>query len=152
GLDVVEGDGGVVANPALRRAARDVVDDAVAGEHLGAAVVHRDGDRNLHRLLALLQDVDQVLVDVECLGHQPQLLAGDLERVLAQMRDGSLCGRHDSPFFDCGGEYMPAYLMVNATSSRLARPARLGIAVTRRRYRPGASVLPAGVRPVSPNA
>jgi hypothetical protein len=50
-LDLVERDVRVVADPALRGPARDVVRDPVAGEDLDAAVVHRDRDRDLDRLL-----------------------------------------------------------------------------------------------------
>ena len=47
-----------------------------------------------------------------------------------------------SPFFDAAGEYTPAYLIVNVTAARLARPWRLGTAVTRRRYVPGLERVP----------
>ncbi len=52
---------GVVADAALRRAARDVVGDAPAGEDLDRAVVHRGRDRHLDRLLALTEDPDEVV-------------------------------------------------------------------------------------------
>ena len=64
-LDLVDGDVGVVADAALRRAARDVVGDAVALEDLRRAVVHADGDRDLDRLLALAEHGDEVRVDLE---------------------------------------------------------------------------------------
>ena len=67
-LHLVERDVRVVADAALRRAARDVVRDAVAGERAHRAVVHRRRDRDLDRLLALLQHVDEALVDAERLG------------------------------------------------------------------------------------
>jgi len=52
-LDLVERDGGVVADAALRRPARDVVRDAVALEDARRPIVHADGNRDLDRLLAL---------------------------------------------------------------------------------------------------
>ena len=55
-LDLVERDGRVVADAALRRAAGDVVRDAPAGEDAHGAVVHRGRDRDLDRLLALAED------------------------------------------------------------------------------------------------
>ncbi len=87
GLDLVERDVRVVADAALRRAARDVVRHAVALEDLRRPVVHADRDRDLDRLLARAEDVDEVRVDVEDRRDALQLLARDLERVLAQMRD-----------------------------------------------------------------
>ena len=87
-LDLVARDRRVVADPALRRAAGDVVGDAVAAEDAHRAVVHRHRDRDLDRLLALLEDVDQVGVDRERLPDAAQLLARQLERVLAKMRRG----------------------------------------------------------------
>jgi len=84
------------------------VHDPVAGEHFRPAVVHRNRDRHLHGLLAFLQNVDEVLIDPEGFGHQPQLLACDLEGVFAQMRDGSLYGRHDALLSrDAGRVYVP---------------------------------------------
>ena len=84
----------MVADAALGRAARDVVRDAVALEGLDRAVVHRHRDRDDDRLLALLQDVHQALVDLEDVGHAAQLLAGDLERVLAKVGLGRFDGGH----------------------------------------------------------
>src|SRR5262249_5654350 len=51
GLDLVERDVRVVADAALRRAARDVVRDAVAVERPYRAVVHLNRDRDGHGLL-----------------------------------------------------------------------------------------------------
>ena len=84
-LDLVELDVGVVADPALRRPAGDVVCDPVALERLDAAVVHRHGHRDDDRLLALLQNVDEVRVDPEQLRDAAQLLLRDVVGVLAQM-------------------------------------------------------------------
>ena len=97
-LDLVERDVGVVADAALRRAARDVVRDAVAREDLRAPVVHLRRDRDLDRLLALREDADQVVVDPELVADAAQLLLGDLERVLAQVRGRRLLhGRQGRP-------------------------------------------------------
>ncbi len=79
-LDLVERDVRVVADAALRRPARDVVRDAVAGERAHVAVVERGRDRDLDRLLALLQDVDEALVDLERLGDLVELLPRERER------------------------------------------------------------------------
>ena len=78
-LELVERDRGVVADAALRRAARDVVRDAPAGEDAHAAVVHRHRDRDLDRLLARAEDRDEVVVDAERVGHVLQLLLGHLQ-------------------------------------------------------------------------
>ncbi len=84
-LDLVPGDGRVVADAALRGAAGDVVGDAVAAEDTDRAVVHRHRDRDLDRLLALLEDVDQVRIDPEGRPDSPQLLPRELERILPEM-------------------------------------------------------------------
>ena len=47
------------------------------------------------RLLALLQDRDQVRIDLEVSRDPVQLLLGDLERVLAEMGDRGLNGGHE---------------------------------------------------------
>ncbi len=84
-LDLVERDVGVVADPALRRPARDVVRDAPAGEDADGAVVHRGRDRDLDRLLALLEHVDEVIGDPEHGRDVPELAPRELERVLLQV-------------------------------------------------------------------
>ena len=81
----------MVPHPALGRAARDVVLDAVADERPDAPVVHADRDGNLDRLLALREHGDEVVVDAERVGDETQLLARDRERVLAQMRGFGWC-------------------------------------------------------------
>jgi hypothetical protein len=72
------------------------VGDAEAGEHADRAVVERDRDRDLDRLLAAGEDVDQVGVDPEGLSDEPELLPRDLVRVLAQVRWGFRSGQLDS--------------------------------------------------------
>ena len=155
-LDLVAGDVRVVADAALRRAARDVVRDAVALEDGHRAVVHRDGDRDLDGLLAPLEDVDQVRVDRERLADASQLLARDRVRILAQV--GWHLGRRHAP--------PPGWLArwragvyasdgVSGSGSRRPRPRRGRPAGERRRAAcraPRASVPPRGPRPVSPNA
>ena len=86
-LDLVQRDVGVVANAALGRPPRDVVRDAIALEDLGRAVVHRHRHGDLDGFLALAEHGDEVRVDVERVGHSAKLAAGDLERVLAKVRD-----------------------------------------------------------------
>src|SRR6266542_2891425 len=85
GLDLVLRDVGVVADPSLRRAARNVVGDAVALEHLRRAVVHSRRDRDRECLLALAEDGDEVGVDPEGLADEAELLARELEWVLAKV-------------------------------------------------------------------
>ena len=54
------------------------------------------------RLLALLQDLDQVRVDLEDVRDLAELLLGDLERVLAEMGDGGRNGGHEvTPCIGC---------------------------------------------------
>ncbi len=75
----------MVADPALRRPARDVVRDAPTGEDTHGAVVHRRRNRDLDRLLALAQDADEVVLDPECIGDLLELLLCEPERVLSQV-------------------------------------------------------------------
>ena len=91
---LVERDVGVVADAALRRPTRDVVRDAVALEDLDVAVVHRHGDRDGDRLLALREDVDDVVVDRERPRDLAKLRLGDSVGVLAQVRDGLVDRAH----------------------------------------------------------
>jgi len=89
----------VVADPALAGSARAVVLDAVAGEHLDAAVVH--AHRHFHLDLAerMHQDVPHVLLEVDQVGgtlelardnglprHRTRRLAGGGHRTSAQVR------------------------------------------------------------------
>ena len=85
-LDLVERDVRVVADTALRRPARDVVRHAVAPIDLDRAVVHRDGNRHLDRLLALREDADQVRIESEDLADPAQLQPRELQRVFAKVR------------------------------------------------------------------
>src|SRR5207244_1358319 len=105
-LDLVERDVRVVADPSLRWTARNVVRDAVALEDLSLPVVHRNGNGNRQRLLAFLEDVDEVRVNREDLGDPAQLLARDLEGILAQVRDGGVDGRHFNSFFRANGDIL----------------------------------------------
>ncbi len=84
-LDLVLRDAVVVADAALGGAARDVVGDAVARVHVHGPVVRGDGDRDLDRFLAALEDVDQVRVDAEGLADLAQLLPGDRIRILVEV-------------------------------------------------------------------
>ncbi len=93
-LHLVDRDVGVIADAALRRAARDVVRDAVALEDARRAVIHVDGDGDLDGPLAVAEDADEVGVDLECRADAPQLLACDLERILAKVRDRCCDRRH----------------------------------------------------------
>ena len=134
-LDLVERDVRVVANPTLGRATGDVVRDAVALVDGHRAVVHRHRDRDLDRLLAALEDVDQVRVDPERLPDASQLLARDLVRVLAQV--GWRLGRRHAA---------PALAVYAGESTRIRKPTLFasarpsgGRATTRRRYGPRAS-------------
>ena len=93
-LHLVLRHGRVVADAALGRAARHVVDDAVALERPHGAVVHLHGHRHLDALLAVGEDLDQVRVDGEGLADPAQLRLGELERVLAEMRRKRGGGAH----------------------------------------------------------
>jgi hypothetical protein len=93
-LDLVERDVRVVADAALRRAARDVVRDAVALEDLRRPVVHADRNGDLDRFLARAEHAHEVVVDTEGRRDPSQLRLRDLERVLAQMRDRCVDRRH----------------------------------------------------------
>jgi hypothetical protein len=86
-LDLVQRDVRVVADPALRRPARDVVGHAVAAEHLDRPVVHLHRDRDLDRLLRLRENLDQVGVEREDLADPAQLRLGQLVGVLAEVGD-----------------------------------------------------------------
>src|SRR5207248_111768 len=77
-LDLVERDVGVVADAALRRAARDVVRDAEALVDGHRSVVHPSRDRDPDGLLALAEDADQIRLDAEGLADEAQLLTGQL--------------------------------------------------------------------------
>src|SRR5205085_8245264 len=118
-LHLVEGDVGVVADAALRRAARDVVRDAPAGEDADGAVVHRRRDRDLYRLLAFAEHADEVVVDAEGVGYLPELVSGEPERVLFEVAL-TLRERHHHP--DC---------IANETWARLGAPPADGQATSR---------------------
>jgi hypothetical protein len=60
---------------------------APALEDAHRAVVHDDRDRDLHALLAVLEDADEVRVDAKDLADPPELLPRQLVRVHAQVRD-----------------------------------------------------------------
>ena len=70
-------------------------------EDLDVAVVHRHGDGDGHRLLALREDVDDVLVDGERAGDVPELRLRDLVGVLAKMRDRFLDRHVHTPWLEC---------------------------------------------------
>src|SRR5439155_26395509 len=97
------------------------VGDAIPLEHASRSVVHRDGYRNRKRLLALLQTIDEVWVNRECVRDLPQLGPRDLEGVLAKERDGRVDGGHVSSFFRANGNIFGfgraggAYLIVKPT-------------------------------------
>ena len=114
--------------------------DAVALERLDLAVVHHDRYRDDNRLLALLEDLDQVRVDVEDLRDLAELLLGKLERVLAQVgrrgfRQSSLrlLYRISRRKIGAEGPVTPLYLMLKATEARLGLPSPVGQAVSRSR-------------------
>jgi hypothetical protein len=78
------------------------VRDAVAGEDVRRPVVHLGRDRDLDGLLAPREDVDQVVVDPERVADAAKLRLRDLERVLAQVRDGRfLQGRQGTLLVRC---------------------------------------------------
>jgi hypothetical protein len=84
----------VVADAAFGRAARDVVCHPVALEDLDRLVVHVDRDRDDDRLLAPLEDADQVRIDLKEVGDEAQLFLRELEGVLPEVADRRGDGRH----------------------------------------------------------
>src|SRR6185369_11207270 len=78
GLDLVEGDVLVVADPALGRPATQVVLDAIAGEDLDRPVVHLHGEVDRQLAARLAEDAAQAGVKVESFGGQVELLLRDL--------------------------------------------------------------------------
>jgi hypothetical protein len=90
GLDLVEADVLVVADPALRRTATQVVLDAVTGEDLDAAIVHVDGEMDGELATRLAQDEAHAGVEIETLGGQVELALGDFPRIDV----GDLLGGH----------------------------------------------------------
>src|SRR5262249_37503783 len=97
-LHLVEGDVGVVADTALRRPARDVVGDAIPLEGLRRPVVHPDWNGNLDRLLALAEYGDEVRIDGEGGADAAELLARQLEWILAQVGRRYDCCHLVAPF------------------------------------------------------
>ena len=87
--DFVERDAGVIADAALRRAERDVVLHAIAGEHLDLAVVHLDRTRDDDLPLGMGQDLPDAGVEVEDAG-------GSVEFLEHRIEDRCRC-RHDAP-------------------------------------------------------
>ena len=74
-----------ITNAALRWPTREIVLHAEALEDPGPAVVHRDGNRDLDRLLALGEDADQVRVDTEGLSDPTELCLRQRVGVLAKV-------------------------------------------------------------------
>ncbi len=119
-LHLVERDVRVVADAALRRAARDVVRDAPPREGAHRAVVHRRRDRDLDRLLALAENGDQVVVDAE--GRR--------------RRSGAAAGRSGTG--SRGGESrVPQSPFASRSLLQPERHLRAGSASRRRERRPG---------------
>src|SRR5581483_8931559 len=106
-------------------------------------------DRHLDRLLALLQDRDEPVVDAERVRHPAQLSPREVEGVLAQMALAPVKGRHRYRSFP-RRVAPPAYSIRKRTTAVLAGPASVGQAISRSAYAPGARDVPAGLRPVRP--
>src|SRR2546428_9179122 len=68
---------GVVADPPLAGAARAVVLDAVAGEHLDAAVVHPYGDFDLHLAERRHENAAHVAFEADEIGGAVELARDD---------------------------------------------------------------------------
>ena len=81
GADGVHGFVRMEADAALAGAAGVVVLNAEALEHLGAAVVHADGDLEMILAQSVPEQVPGGGVEAELLGHGVELLLGHFERV-----------------------------------------------------------------------
>src|SRR6059058_3546134 len=68
---------GVVANPPFAGTARAVVLDAVAGEHLDAAVVHPHRDLDLHLAERRYENAPHVVLEADEIGGAVELARDD---------------------------------------------------------------------------
>src|SRR5207249_4743115 len=87
-----------------------------------------------------LQNVDEAVVDVERVGNLAELLLGDPERVLAEVRLARGRGHRPGP-----------YSIRNFTCARVGFPGKVDQAASRSSYGPGESSRLDGSRPVRPN-
>jgi hypothetical protein len=77
--DFVERHAGVVADAALRRSERDVVLDAVAGEHFDLAVVHLHRARHDDLALRMREDLPDARIEAEDARGAVELLEHRIE-------------------------------------------------------------------------
>ena len=74
------------AQTSLRRPTREVVLNAVAGEHVNAAIVHVNREVNDEFALDLAQDLAEAILEIKDVSRPVELLLGD--------DIGTLCFRH----------------------------------------------------------
>jgi hypothetical protein len=86
----VERDAGVIADAALRRAERDVVLHAVAGEDFDLAVVHLNRTRHGDLSLGVREDLPDAGLEVEDAG-------GAIELLEHRREDRTVGSRHGAP-------------------------------------------------------
>jgi len=79
GLDEVEGDVGVVADPTFSRSAADVVLDAPACEHVDRAVVHVDGEVDRELPFDVAQASARVIGEADHISRRVKAVLGGLE-------------------------------------------------------------------------
>ncbi len=102
-LHLVERDVRVVADATFRRAAGDVVRDAMALEGGNRAVVHAGRDGHGHGFLDLREHADEIRIDVKRLPDELQLLLSELEGVLAEVGGWDVNGGHGCSLLGCDG-------------------------------------------------
>src|SRR5262249_48108451 len=85
----VERHAGVVADAALRGTERDVVLDAVAGEHFDLAVVHLHGAGHGDLAFGMRQDFPDARVEAEDARGPVELLKHRIENAAGRLHNGS---------------------------------------------------------------
>ena len=128
GLDLVERDVLVVAQATLGGPAAQVVLDAVTGEDLDLAVVHRDREMDGQLAARLTQDAAHADVHAQPLGRQIELALGDFPGV---DRRRHMLGGHRKEILSVGRSTTALSLwVVSRTTPRGAPPGPAGPNVT----------------------
>ena len=115
----------MVADPALGRAATEVVLDSVAGEDLDRPVIHVDREVDGELATRLAQDEAHPGIEIEAFGRQIELALGHFPGV--DRRGHMLCG-HGVEFLRGGRPSWTASSVwaVSRTTPRGAPPGRMG--------------------------
>ena len=113
----------MVAEAALGRAAAEVVLDAIAGEHLDAAVVHVDREVDRQLTARFAEDPAEPRVEAQAIGGQVELPLCDLPCVDAH---GGLLGGHGEVFLRAAtpGAGRPACWVFSRKTPRSATSAQ----------------------------